>query len=64
MRGGFLATAPFHWDGDMASISHLVDDVIIRRMGGFPVEAQFAGLEVVEADDDGDEDAWSLTGRD
>jgi DNA-binding beta-propeller fold protein YncE/mono/diheme cytochrome c family protein len=42
MRGGFLSTAPFHWDGDMASISHLVDDVMTVRMGGFPVEAQFA----------------------
>ena len=29
-----------------------------------PVEAQFQGLPVVEADDDGDEDAWGLTGRD
>lgn len=29
-----------------------------------PVEAQFQGLPVVEAEDDGDEDAWGLTGRD
>ncbi|MCP1429692.1 S-DNA-T family DNA segregation ATPase FtsK/SpoIIIE [Microbacterium foliorum] len=29
-----------------------------------PVEAQFQGLPVVESDDDGDEDAWGLTGRD
>ncbi|MEJ1089910.1 DNA translocase FtsK [Microbacterium sp. Mu-80] len=29
-----------------------------------PVEQQFEGLPVVESDDDGDEDAWGLTGRD
>ncbi|MGF2948290.1 FtsK/SpoIIIE family DNA translocase [Microbacterium alcoholitolerans] len=29
-----------------------------------PVEQQFQGLPVVESDDDGDEDAWGLTGRD
>ncbi|MEJ6554542.1 DNA translocase FtsK [Microbacterium esteraromaticum] len=32
--------------------------------GGDPVEKQFDGLPVVESDDDGDEDAWGLTGRD
>jgi mono/diheme cytochrome c family protein len=42
MRGGFLATAPFHWDGDMSSMSHLVDDVMTGRMGGFAVELSFA----------------------
>ncbi|MFD5214610.1 DNA translocase FtsK [Microbacterium sp. NPDC058345] len=29
-----------------------------------PLEAQYDGLPVVESDDDGDEDAWGLTGRD
>jgi mono/diheme cytochrome c family protein len=42
MRGGLLATAPFHWDGDMMSINHLVDEVMSRRMGGFPVATTFA----------------------
>jgi mono/diheme cytochrome c family protein len=42
MRGGLLMTAPFHWDGDMSSMSHLVDDVMTGRMGGFPVELSFA----------------------
>ncbi|MGF3055671.1 DNA translocase FtsK [Microbacterium sp. YY-01] len=29
-----------------------------------PVEQQYEGLPVVESDDDGEEDAWGLTGRD
>ncbi|UNK69521.1 DNA translocase FtsK [Microbacterium sp. H1-D42] len=29
-----------------------------------PIERQFEGLPVVESEDDGDEDAWGLTGRD
>jgi mono/diheme cytochrome c family protein len=41
MRGGLLATAPFHWDGDMVSINHLVDEVMTRRMGGFKVMADY-----------------------
>jgi cytochrome c peroxidase len=42
MRGGLLATAPFHWDGDMMSIGHLVDEVMTRRMGGFQVAGPFS----------------------
>ncbi|WP_417554065.1 DNA translocase FtsK [Microbacterium sp.] len=32
--------------------------------GHDPVEQQFEGMPVVESEDDGDEDAWGLTGRD
>jgi mono/diheme cytochrome c family protein len=42
MRGGLLGTSPFHWDGDMASFQHLVDDVMTGRMGGFPVNHAYA----------------------
>jgi Cytochrome c len=42
MRGGLLATAPFHWDGDMVNFKKLVDDVMTGRMGGFPVNDEQA----------------------
>lgn len=42
LRGGLLTTTPFHWDGDMMSMGHLVDEVMTGRMGGFPVELSFA----------------------
>jgi DNA-binding beta-propeller fold protein YncE/mono/diheme cytochrome c family protein len=40
--GGLKNTAPFHWDGDMTSFQHLVDEVMTGRMGGFAVEARYA----------------------
>jgi mono/diheme cytochrome c family protein len=42
MRGGLIGTAPFHWDGDMTSFQHLVDDVMTGRMGGFAVQSDYA----------------------
>ncbi len=34
LRGGLLATAPFHWDGDMDDMSKLMSAVFVGRMGG------------------------------
>lgn len=34
IRGGVMATAPFHWAGDEANISALSHDVFSERMGG------------------------------
>lgn len=34
------------------------------RYAGDPVESQFDGYEHINGDDEGDEDAWGLTGRD
>jgi mono/diheme cytochrome c family protein len=42
MRGGLLATAPFHWDGDMTNMNVLVGEVMTRRMGGFHVDMPYA----------------------
>ena len=37
LRGGILATAPFHWDGDMRDLSVLMQAVFSGRMAGPPV---------------------------
>lgn len=34
LRGGILATAPFHWDGDMTDLPKLMNTVFVGRMGG------------------------------
>lgn len=34
LRGGVQATLPLHWDGDMADIHTLVNEVFVKRMGG------------------------------
>jgi hypothetical protein len=34
LRGGVLQTAPFHWDGDMRDLGHLMGEVFSKRMGG------------------------------
>jgi hypothetical protein len=33
---GLKGTEPFHWDGDMSSFGVLIDEVMVRRMGGPP----------------------------
>jgi hypothetical protein len=42
MRGGIANTLPLHWEGDLPTFRHLVDEVMTRRMGGFAVEPQYA----------------------
>jgi len=32
--GGLVGTAPFHWNGDLADFSSLVQEVYVRRMSG------------------------------
>jgi hypothetical protein len=34
MHGDLIGTEPFHWDGDMADLEHLVRDVFTERMQG------------------------------
>ena len=34
LRGGILGTEPFHWEGDLPTFSHLINEVMVRRMGG------------------------------
>lgn len=34
LRGGIMQTAPFHWDGDLATMDALMSEVFLKRMGG------------------------------
>lgn len=34
LRGGIKGSEPFHWEGDLADFSALVDEVFTHRMGG------------------------------
>ncbi len=34
LRGGLSGTEPFHWSGDQNTITALMSDVLVRRMGG------------------------------
>ena len=46
-RAGFLATAPFHWDGEFTDIPALMTDVFVHRMGAStaPTATQQTALE-------------------
>jgi hypothetical protein len=45
LGGGILSRAPYHWNGDEASLSVLMTDVFVGRMGGLqPSDAQIAIL--------------------
>jgi mono/diheme cytochrome c family protein len=39
LRGGILATAPFHWDGEMRDLRQLMTEVFTGRMGGPRLES-------------------------
>jgi hypothetical protein len=34
LRGGIAGTEPFHWDGDLPTLSSLMSEVFVRRMAG------------------------------
>jgi hypothetical protein len=40
LRGGVLSTAPFHWDGDMRDMRHLMTEVFMGRMAGPQLDTQ------------------------
>jgi len=40
---GLEGTAPFHWEGDLADMRELVDDVHVTRMGGTPLDDAWVG---------------------
>lgn len=44
LRGGILATAPFHWDGDMTDLNTLMNAVFTGRMSGFLLTPQTIGM--------------------
>jgi hypothetical protein len=43
---GIKGTEPLHWDGDLPTLSHLVGEVFVKRMGGAPqTEARVGALD-------------------
>lgn len=44
LRGGLLATAPFHWDGDLSDLDKLMKEVFQRRMMGSLMAEDAAAL--------------------
>jgi len=36
LSAGLAQTAPFHWDGALAGVSQVMDQVFVKRMGGTP----------------------------
>lgn len=40
LAGDISGTAPFHWVGDLDSLGTLMDEVFVKRMGGFPQSKQ------------------------
>lgn len=36
LAGGISGTEPFHWDGALANVGAIMDEVFVKRMGGFP----------------------------
>ncbi|HEY0706211.1 MAG TPA: c-type cytochrome, partial [Polyangia bacterium] len=44
LRGGIADSAPFHWDGDMKDLTHLMAEVFSGRMGGPMVSGEHVGV--------------------
>jgi hypothetical protein len=42
LRGGIAGSEPFHWTGDMRDMSHLMDEVMTRRMSGPVIPKAYA----------------------
>jgi mono/diheme cytochrome c family protein len=43
LRGGVLATAPFHWDGSLQNMDSLMTEVFVGRMSGPPLAEDQVG---------------------
>jgi hypothetical protein len=45
-QAGLADSAPYHWEGDLADVSALVDEVYVRRMGGIrPSDSKLLSLQ-------------------
>lgn len=42
LDAGLAGTAPFHWNGEEADFRELIDETLVRRMGGRPQSAERA----------------------